>query len=74
MRYTDKTVISSADYWQLVGLIAIGHRYNDHLLEIEKAIRALVGEAGEGGHSGDALFCNYTADTLLDKLGIERGE
>ena len=60
--------LKRSEYLQLVGLLALSQSHLMALKDIEEAIRKIVGEEREGGHSMDAIYCNYTADDLLKKV------
>lgn len=57
------------EYLQLVGLLAVAQTHVRMVNDIEKAICKIVGEKPDGmGHSCDAIWSNYSADTLLEKV------
>ncbi len=72
-RPTQKTSVRRSEYLQLVGLLLLANRHNDALQNIEDAIAEITGE-GPGSHSADAVYCNYSAEKLLNKLNITIAE
>lgn len=61
------------EYLQVVGLLALSQTHVNALHDIENAICKLVGEKPDGmGHVGDAIYSNYTADTLIQKVEAQR--
>lgn len=61
--------LKRSEYLQLVGLLALAQTYVRQVNEIEQAVCKIVGEKPDAmGHSGDAIWSNYTADTLLEKV------
>jgi hypothetical protein len=61
------------DYLKVVGLLALAPAHNKALADIEAALCRILGEKpNTGSHVGDAVYSNYTADTLLEKLTAER--
>ena len=60
-------------YLQVVGLLALCPAHNKALEDIEAALCKILGEKPKTGpHVGDAVYCNYDTDTLLEKLDYER--
>lgn len=70
-RYTEKKTITRQEYYQLAGLLAIGHKKVDELNDIELAMNAITGEQPRGGHSVDALFQPYSVYQLLENLELK---
>lgn len=68
---TPKSKISQAEYLQLVGFLSLAKKHNEWLKNIAKGVRDIVGEKEEGGHADDAVYCDYSADEMLSKLGIK---
>ncbi len=67
-----KTSISKSEYNQLIGLLALAAGFNSKLKDIEEAVNEIIEENDEcGGHSFDAIYCNYPAKELLKKLNIK---
>lgn len=62
--------ITKPKYFQLVGLLALASTYNAKLKDIEKAAMEITGDE-ENGHTSDAIYCDYSADTLCEKLSVE---
>ena len=72
--------INSAQKMQLIGLLALARNHNEHLANIEVAARDLLGVTrsdeidangiGDPQHIGDAVYSGYSADYLLEHLGI----
>lgn len=71
MKYTEKTKVSKTEYLQLVGLLTLAEAANKKQRDILKAVMAITGETDNCGHSGDAVYGDYSADELLEKLGIK---
>lgn len=70
MKYTDKTEITENERLQLIGLLVLAKAQNEKLKDIVTAVVAITGETDEYGHSSDAVYCDYTVDELMEKLGI----
>jgi hypothetical protein len=69
-----KTVISKADYIQIVGLLALSERYIGILKDLEKSLAGIVGQESDDnyyGHCSDAVYGTYSADELLRKMEIK---
>lgn len=71
--------ITKDQYWQLTGLLFVAQRQVARLGEIESSIRCLlevrrpdeeISGEGDPSHIGDAIYSDYSADQLLEKLGI----
>jgi hypothetical protein len=71
MKYTDKTEITEIEKLQLIGLLTLAKSGNERQQDILKAVLAITGETDELGHSSDAVYSDYTADELLERLGIK---
>lgn len=65
-----KLKLKKDDYLKLVGLLALAPQHNKALKDIEAAICDIVKveKPNEGGHCGDAVYSEYSADELLEKL------
>lgn len=63
--------ITEQEYYQIVGLLTLAKEYNKALKNIDKALLNITKEEGEFGHSSDAVYCDYEAETLLSKLAIK---
>ena len=70
MKYTDKTEITETEKLQLIGLLVLAKAGNERMKDILRAVMVITGETDDGGHSSDAVYGDYTADELLEKLGI----
>ena len=58
-------------YLQVVGLLALAEGHLKNLNDIEAAICKVVGvpyRDGAGDHVGDAIYSEYSADEMLDKI------
>ncbi len=66
-----KSTISKSEYNQLVGLLTLAAEFNAKLKDIEEAVNEITEENDDGGHSFDAIYCNYPAKELLKKLKIK---
>jgi hypothetical protein len=66
-----RSTISRSEYFQLIGLLVLAKRYNAMLTELVVAARAITGETDEMGHTADGVYCDYTADAIMEKLGIQ---
>jgi hypothetical protein len=65
-----KERLTKQEYLQLIGLLVLGKKHMDTLQDIIKAIGEVTGD-GPDGHCADAVYSNYDADLLLEKLDIE---
>lgn len=71
-RYTEVTEISREQFLQLEGLLTLARHHKRSLDEIARAACQITGEKpGDGGHTDDATYCEYNAETLLEKLEIK---
>jgi hypothetical protein len=66
--YPCKESISYAEFLQVTGLLVLAKRHMASIDDIEKALRDIIGQAGEDSHCGDAIFSGYSAEELLDKM------
>lgn len=67
--YPCKESISHMEYLAVTGLLVIGKKHRQALEHIEQAIADIIGVARENnGHVSDALWQDYTADELLEKM------
>lgn len=71
MKYTDKTKITKTEYLQLIGLLTLAQANNEKQKDILKAVMTITGEVEDTGHSSDAVYMDYSADELLERLGIK---
>ena len=71
MTGTSKTEITSNEKLQLIGLLVLAKANNERLKDITNAVIAITGETDDMGHGMDAVFGDYTADELLDRLDIK---
>ena len=62
--------ISKDDYYKVIGLLVIGKDYVKKSEDVIVALRNLLKDEDDSGHCSDALYCDYTADELLERLGI----
>lgn len=61
--------LKRSEYLKLCGLLSLCPAHNKALREIEAAVCNITGENPfTGTHSGDAVYSDYTADELLEKL------
>jgi hypothetical protein len=65
-----KKQISKNEYYQLTGLLYLAKTYNRKLVDIGEACQELTGEVDEMGHTMDAIYSDYSADDLLERLHI----
>ena len=70
MKHTDTTEITENEKLQLIGLLVLAQAGNERMKDILKAVTAITGEKDDMGHSSDAVYSDYTADELLEKLNI----
>lgn len=69
--------ITQNQYWQLVGLLALGKSYMQKIEDITSTALAITDEHDSKGilepygHTADAIVCGYTAEKLLGLLEIE---
>lgn len=71
--------LSKEKYWQVVGLLSLAATTLSRLNEIEKSLHCVlevdpkdeaVSGVGDPEHIGDATHTGYSADELLEKLGV----
>ena len=63
--------LKRAEYLQVVGLLALAERHLKMLNDIEESICKVVGvpyRDGAGDHVGDAIYSEYSADEMLEKI------
>lgn len=61
--------LKRSEYLKLNGLLHLAHKYSAILRDIEEEMCRITGEdPQEGGHTGDAIYSDYTVDQLLRKL------
>jgi hypothetical protein len=65
-----KKQISKNEYYELMGLLSLAVTYNEKLLDLAEACRHITQEEDEFGHSSDAVYSDYSADDLLERLHI----
>ena len=70
MKHTDTTEITENEKLQLIGLLVLAQAGNERMKDILKAVMAITGETDNCGHSSAAVYSDYTAEELLEKLGI----
>ena len=74
---THKAVkVSKSDRLKLEGLLAMARRHNAALKEIEGAAAEILREPEDEDYYGtvsDAVYCDYSVETLLRKLAASRG-
>lgn len=74
--YTDKETITRVEFLALQQLLWLARRKRQQAQELIFEIRELTGEEAKipndpmGGHSYDALWDDYTAEDLLQKLDL----
>jgi hypothetical protein len=74
--YTDKETITRVEFLALERLLWLARRKKEQCHELIAEMRQLTGEAakepnnGFGGHSMDAVYEEYAAEELMNKLGI----
>lgn len=67
-----KATISKNEYLQLVGLLALAHKYKKMCDDAQQAMEDIIGEDNEvGSHSGDMIWEKGTIDELLKNLKIK---
>lgn len=67
------TIISYEQYLAVVGLLELAKQYNAKLQDLEGSLAKIVGEGSDSnyyGHVSDAIYCEYSAQELLDRLQI----
>jgi hypothetical protein len=67
---SQKKTVTKSEYLQLVGLLTLAKKHNEWLEDLRVAALAITQEADEHGHTGDAVYGDYSADMLLDRLNI----
>jgi hypothetical protein len=68
--YPCKPTITRNEYLQLVGLLTVAKRHTAMLREIIPAVREIIGEQDDRGHSEDAVWGDYSPEELLEKMEI----
>ncbi len=77
-RLSAREHISEGERLMLIGLLTLAKSHNKALRDIEAAAYSITREVdregalldGTGGHTSDALFCDYEVDDLLRRLGL----
>lgn len=75
-RYTDKTAITRAEYYQLLGLLTLGRALSEQTEAVIRAATAITNETeGRNGYTADAVFETRTdpkraLDYLLERLDV----
>lgn len=68
--------ITRFQYLQLTGLLVLAKGHNDALKDIATAALLLTqekdddGQPDDMGHTYDGIYCSYSADELIRKLGL----
>ena len=55
---------------QVIGLLTVAQQQMRAVVATEAALAELLDDLPDGGHCGDAIWSEYTADTLLQKLNV----
>lgn len=72
----DTKEITKAEYWSIVGLLALARTLTRQVQGIEEALREITGEDDNLGHCGDAAWGfddaepEKAAKVLLKKIGV----
>jgi hypothetical protein len=65
---TDKArTITKQQSLQVEGLLALARRHKDIVNECEESLKEILEPDEEYGHSGDAIWADYPAKTLINK-------
>ena len=64
-----KTRITQSEYLQIIGILRLAEKHYRTVKECIEVLGELTGD-GPDGHCADAVFCNYSAKQLLEKLNI----
>lgn len=62
--------ISRSQHLQLVGILTLAKRYRELMDDLTRAALSITKEGEECGHTNDAIWSDYTADELLERLHI----
>lgn len=65
------TTITKEKYLQIAGLLTLAQFHKNRVDECEKIMSLMIEEGEDCGHCGDAIWSDYTADILLEKLNIK---
>lgn len=65
-----KTEITRTQYHKLLGLMVLAERHDKALQEILEAVKELVGDDEDCGHSMDAVYSDQNVDDLMSRLKI----
>lgn len=69
--YPCRATISRLEYLSLVGLLTLAKEHNRQLKYITEGVQAILKpEAPDDGHGPDAVYCDYTAERLLELMEI----
>lgn len=69
--YPCKSSITQTEYVQIVGLLTIAKQHTQMIASIEKSLREIIGQEGDNGHCSDAIYGDYTAEELLEKMAVK---
>jgi hypothetical protein len=71
-RYTEKTEITSGEFYQIAGLLTVARRLTAQLDTIEREVATLVGEDPDNpGLAGDAMYAR-TGDAVEEARDLLR--
>lgn len=74
MKQKNKT-ITKAEYYQIVGLLALSKTHMTKLRDIEESIKDITGKTEDVScHVADAVYCEENAEFLLERLSIKVGK
>ncbi len=66
-----KKEITRMEKMMLEGLLLLAKEHNERLVELHNAAIRLTGAVGDDcDHCSDAIYSDYTADVLLQKLNV----
>lgn len=73
----DERTITKEQYWQATGLLALAHKYEALISEVEIALNETLGcqkrDSGDyyDSHVSDAIWNGYSIDVLLNREGVK---
>jgi hypothetical protein len=64
--------LTRTEYLQITGLLLIGKKHREALEDVQRALHELTGEDDDplSGHCGDAIYSEYSARQLCEKLKL----
>jgi len=69
--YPCKAEITPSEHMMLIGLLTLAKRNNDANRQLIASVREIIGQDGDRGHADDAVWGDYSAEELLEKMEIK---